>query len=243
MKRPLKLEAALYRNSYIYFILFFFFMLWGFSLTYFARLQEQSSYRMHFHGICLILWCLLLIIQPYLIRTGKQNLHRKIGKTTYLLVPVLIYSTLDLFKFRLPPVEQMTIVNYHHVALIVNAMVLFAILYGLALHHRRNGPIHARYMLSTAFPMFTPITDRIIYVFFPSLVPYAPKIAQEPVVPIYGFVLADLLLLGLSIWDWRSHKRWNIFPIVLIMHLVYHYSVLRFHTYAFWEKFSLWFAS
>jgi hypothetical protein len=49
------------------------------------------------------------------------------------------------------------------------------------------------------------------------------------------------MLVGLSIWDWLSHRRWNVFPLVLIISLLYHYSVLNFHKFTFWKNFSVWF--
>ena len=89
--------------------------------------------------------------------------------------------------------------------------------------------------------MFTPVTDRIIHIYIKFLVPYLPTIEGNPVAPVIGFLLADVILIGLSIWDWMSHKRWNVFPLALIILLIYHYSVLNFYKFNFWKSFSLWF--
>lgn len=238
----MRFEKALFQKSYLYFAGFFLFMLLGFWLTYFTRLFEQENYRMHLHGIALVFWCLMLILQPYLIRTKRYPLHRAIGKFSYVWVPVLVVTTLDLFIFRMKASGGMNNLSYSFTALVVNALVAFLVFYGLAVYYRKKPLVHARYMLCTAFPMFTPITDRIIYLFIPSLAKakWLPAIDSEPIVPVVGFLLADLMLVGLIIWDWRSHRRMNIFPFALAVLLVYHFSVLYFYRYEWWQQFSRW---
>lgn len=236
----MKLERTIFRHSYIYFIIFFLLMVWGFWYTYFTRIREQENFRMHAHGAALITWCLMLIIQPYLIRLKNTKLHRAIGKFSYVLVPVLIFTTIDLLRFKLQNVPKPGNLDYFFIALVINALFVFLVIYALAIYHRRNSTIHARYMICTAFPMFTPITDRIISIHFPSWLAYAPKIDEVPIAPVYGFLLADLLLVGLCIWDWRSHKRWNVFPFVLILLLCYHVSVFTFYQYEWWQNLCKW---
>jgi len=239
----MKLEKSLYQKSWLFFIAFFVFMLWGFWLTYFTRILDQENYRMHLHGAALILWCMMLIVQPYLIRSKKVKLHRTLGKFSYFLVPFLIFTTVDLLKYRLNGKSPVTNSDSFFVALVINALVAFAILYGLAIYHRRKGTIHARYMLSTPLPFITAISDRILSIHFPSSITWLPKLDGEPLVPIIGFAIADLLVIVLCIWDWRSHKRLNVFPVVLIILLAYHFSVLNFYKYPFWTRFSEWFAA
>jgi len=185
----------------------------------------------------------MLIVQPYLIRTKQVKLHRKLGAFSYLLVPVLVFTTVDLLKYRLNGRSPVSNVDSLSVALIINALIAFMIFYGMAIYHRGKGTIHARYMLSTPLPFITPITDRIISIHFPSWLSWLPKLGNEPLVMIYGFALADMLVIGLCIWDWRSHKRLNVFPFVLLVLLIYHFSVLYFYKYPFWNRFSEWFVS
>jgi hypothetical protein len=237
----MKLERILYQRSYLYFIGFFLFMLAAFWLTYFTKLLNQENYRMHTHGFSLILWCALIIVQPYLIRTNQYTLHKSIGKFSYVLVPVMVFTSADLLHNRLHVNTTLGTMDYFFVALVINALITFLILYGLAIYHRKKPTVHARYMLCTTMPMFTPITDRIIFIYFPSLVKHLPTIEQNPIAPVVGFVMADLILIGLSIWDWKSHKRWNVFPVVLIILLGYHYSVMNFYKFEFWKAFSNWF--
>jgi hypothetical protein len=236
----MKLEKSIFQRSHLYFLVFFLAMLAAFWLTYFTKILEQENYRLHLHGLTLILWCLMLVVQPWLIRTKQRSLHQRIGTFSYLLVPLLVFTTLDLFIFRMQQAPALDNAAYMFVALVVNALVVFLILYGLAIYHKHKPTVHARYMLCTAFPMFTPITDRIISIYFPSMLKYIPVLEGQPVVPAVGFLLADLLLIGLSIWDWRSHKRWNVFPVALALLLAYHISFFTFYQYPFWISFSHW---
>jgi len=235
----MKLEKTLYQNSLFYFIAFFLLMLAGFWFTYFTKVLDQENYRMHTHGVTLILWCLMLTLQAYLIRAKKYSLHKQIGKFSYVLVPVLVFTTLDLLKYRLP--ITLGTMDYFSVALVVNALIAFVIFYALAIFYRKKSTIHARYIVCTAFPMFTPITDRIQFIYFPSTMPYLPTIEGNPIAPVVGFALADLLLMPLCIWDWRSHKRLNVFPFALGVLLLYHFSVMNFYKFEFWKSFSNWF--
>jgi uncharacterized integral membrane protein len=196
----MNLERSLYQRSYPYFIIFFLFVLIGFWLTYFVRILDMESYRMHTHGVALILWCSMLIVQPYLIRTRRYALHKRVGSFSYVLVPLVLFTTLDLLHFRLRN-SPLGPVDLAFVALVVNALIVFLILYGLAMYNRRTPAIHARYMICTVFPMFTPVTDRIIHIYFPFLLKYLPTIDHTPSVPVVGFLLGDLILLGLCIWD------------------------------------------
>ena len=124
-----------------------------------------------------------------------------------------------------------------------NATVVLSIIYGLGMYFRKDRLTHARYMLCTIFPMFTPITDRIIYNYIRPLIPLAPKIEGTPIVPFYGFLLADLIVIGLAVWDWKTHKRKDVFMIVLGLLLIYHISMFTFYKFSFWRAFTEWFLS
>ncbi|WP_075349705.1 hypothetical protein [Algoriphagus marinus] len=235
----MKLEKQLNQRSHYFFAGFFVLILIGFWFTYFTRILDQENYRMHTHGIALIIWCLMLVVQPFLIRARMNSLHKSIGKFSYVLVPILIFTTIDLLRYKLNGV-QLSTMDYFFVALVINALIAFVIFYGLSIYHKKRVGLHARYMICTIFPMVTPATDRIIGFYFPSLIPHLYTIEGNPILPVVGFLMADLILVGLSIWDWKSHKRWNVFPFALLVVLMYHYSVLYFYKFDFWKTFSSW---
>jgi hypothetical protein len=237
----MKLEKALYQRSYLFFIAFVALVVAGFWFTYFTRLLDQKNYRMHLHGIALIVWCGMLVTQAFLIYSKNHALHRTIGKFSYAWVPVIVITTLDLLHYQLPK-AQLGTMDFFFVALVINALGAFLILYGLAIYYRKQPAIHARFMVCSVFPMLTPATDRIIYIFFEPMVPYLYTIEGNSIAPVVGFAMADVILVALAIWDWRSHKRLYVFPLALAVLLGYHYSVLTFYQYDFWKTFSIWFA-
>lgn len=236
----MKLERYLFQKSYLYFIVFFILMLAGFWLSYFTILNKQENYRMHIHGACMILWCVMLILQAYLIRIKKYILHKQIGRLSYILVPLIAFTTVDLYKFRLNQVTELTRRDYLFTASVLFALAVFLIFYGLAIYYRKKPMVHARYMICTVFATFTAIIDRIFYFYFPSLMTYFPSV-DGPVVQLVGLTLGDILLVLLSIWDWKSHKRINVFPVALAIHLFYHFAVFNFYKFSFWQVFCEWF--
>ena len=236
----MKLESVVYQKGFFYFLAFFLLMLAGFWLTYFTRVLDQENYRMHVHGITLILWCMLLVGQAYFIRIKCYRVHRQVGKLSYVLVPLIAFTTVDLYKYRLSELTSLSAGDYLFTASVLLALLTFLIFYGLAIFYKSKPAIHARYMICTIFPMFTAVIDRIIDSYFPFLLPYFPDV-DGPVIQVVGLTLADILLVLLCIWDWRSHRRINVFPIVLVIHLLYHYAVLNFYRFDFWKAFSNWF--
>jgi hypothetical protein len=229
------------RLSFVVFLLFFSAVLVAFWPSYFSRLAAQPTYHPHAHGIAMTLWCLMLIGQALLIRSGHRGLHRIIGRASYVLVPVIVLVTLNFLHFRVSGVRVFDDVVLYFMALIVNALVAFAALYGLAIYHRRNAQLHARFMLATIFPLFTPVTDRLIGAYWPALAASVPQIGGTPVLPFAGFVLADSLLLLLVLWDWRANRRFDAFAAALGITFVYHVSVMSFHELPAWEDFAAWF--
>ena len=232
----MSLQKSINQRSYIYFVLFFLLMVWAFWKTYFTRIVDQENYRMHLHGIALVLWCTMLVVQPYLIKAKKNTLHKAIGKASYVLVPILIFTTFDLLRYR---IHTMPSIDYTAVALVVNALIAFLIFYGLAIYYRHDSARHSRFMVATVFPFLTPVTDRIIHIYFPSTLKFFPALMGQANVPLFGFLLADVIVLALSIWDWNAHKR-LIFPFILVALLIYHYSFNFFYQYQFWQTFSEW---
>jgi hypothetical protein len=233
----MKLERTIFEKSHVYFLVFFLIVLAAFWFTYITRIFEQENYRMHLHGGILFLWCLMLIIQPLLIKKKMHSVHRQIGKFSFVLVPALVLTTLDLLFYR---IKSLPTIDYIFMALVINSLIAFVILYGLAIYNRKKSAVHARYMMCTIFPFFTPATDRIISIYFPSTLEYFPLLNGQPNVMMFGFALADAILIGLSIWDWRSHRRVNVFPFALVILLAYHYSVFTFYQYNFWKNFCDW---
>lgn len=48
----------------------------------------------HVHGIAMLLWVLLLMMQSWLIRSGRRTGHRFLGRSSLILAPVIVGSGL-----------------------------------------------------------------------------------------------------------------------------------------------------
>jgi hypothetical protein len=235
------IKTTLYQKSGYWLIVFFVFAVAGFWRSYYSLPDRDISFYEHFHGISMTLWCLLLIAQAFLIRLKKYPVHRLLGKASFILFPILILSTFLLINASLGRAGFINSRILVALSLMVNATIILVIIYSLGMYFRKDRLTHARYMVCTVFPMFTPITDRIIYNFIRPLVPVAPKIEGMPLVPFYGFLLADILVIGLVIWDWKTNRKIGAFAVVLALLLMYHISVFTFYQFPFWKNFGVWF--
>jgi hypothetical protein len=235
------MDKSLYKKSAFWLILFFVSAVFGFWKSYYSVPDKSLSFYQHFHGISMTVWCLMLILQAFLIRFKKYDIHRLVGKSSFVVFPILILSTFLLIHFSLGSSGNINSRILYAMSLMVNATLVLIAIFGLGMYFRKDRLTHARYMICTIFPMFTPITDRIIYNYIRPLVSLAPKIEGMPIVPFFGFLLADLIVIGLAIWDWKSHKRADVFVIVLGLLLIYHISVFTFYRFSFWSSLTEWF--
>jgi hypothetical protein len=232
----------LYRHAVWLFLAFGVATIVAFWPSYFSRLDAQPTYHPHAHGLAMTLWCAVLIAQAWLIRSGRRGLHRQLGALSYLLVPLIVVTTVNFLHFRLQGALRLDAVALYFMALVLNALVAFLAIYGLAIYHRRQPAVHGRYMLCTIFPLFTPVTDRLFGAHLPWVVPLVPRIDGVAVLPVAGFVIANVLLAGLAVWDWRTSRR-AVFPVALGVLLLFHLSVLTFHRLPVWRSFGEWFVS
>ena len=118
---------------------------------------------------------------------------------------------------------------------------MFVALYGLAIYHRRNTAVHARYMVCTLAPLFPPVTDRLIAVYQPSWIALVPTIGGGPVLQVYGFAIGDAIVAALAVWDWRVNRRTDVFPVALAVLLAGQAVILTSHQFGWWLAFSEWF--
>jgi uncharacterized membrane protein YozB (DUF420 family) len=240
-----RVPPALFRFSPRFFVVFLALTVWAFWPSYFSRLFEQPSVWHHAHGIVLALWLVLLVVQAQLIRTQRRSVHRQLGKLSFLLAPAVVLVTTVFVHQRIAPgfagLPTLPAPVLHSLALMLLSLVGFALFYGLGVAKRRDSQAHARWMVCTVFPMFTPVTDRLIAANAPSLIGFMPRIEGNPILPVVGFAAADLLLIALSWWDWRANRRLDVFPVALGVLLVYHIGTLTLHRVPAWNAFCGWF--
>jgi hypothetical protein len=139
----------------------------GFFKRYIQFFPEFNGFTaaQHFHGMMMMGWLLMLLVQPVLILKGKTKLHRQIGSLSYVLAPLVLLSIYLVIQSRYDVyLEQggQTTAVISWLSLNFRLMVFFAVLYFLAIYYRHRPPLHMRFMCSTAFVLIGPALVRIL---------------------------------------------------------------------------------
>jgi hypothetical protein len=230
----MSLTQSIFRNSVFFFALIPLFAVWGFWVTYFTRPPETLSLLDHIHGAAMFGWCLMLILQSFLIRTSRRSLHRATGKLSYLLAPLIIISTVLLANYRLN-VRGLTDEGLYIFALQTFILAQFIVSYSLAMKNRKRSDVHARFMICTALTLLDPIFARLLAVNFIH-VEFSTGIIQYIT---YGFI--DLILVGLAFWDWKSRQRRDVFLPMLLFFMATQLPTLFVLQWPAWTAFAAWF--
>lgn len=160
------MEKALQNRIGYAFIALLLICVLGFYPTYISKFPEFKNFTSahHFHGFMALLWILLLIIQPFLIRAKKFELHRQVGKLGYIIMPLLIISLF--FVSKATYLKNIKIMSEAEAfAILPNGTVEifdFAILFTLAMIYRKNTAYHLRFMASTGLMMVGPGLGRMM---------------------------------------------------------------------------------
>lgn len=131
----------------------------GFYRTYFRLFPafENTTWVVHFHFLTILGWLALLFTQATLAWKGKLALHRKVGRWSYLLVPLLITG------FALITNQgQLRQKTPDLLGAVLFDGGLFIVFYSLAIIYRRHTAYHSRYMMLSALPFINPGLGRFI---------------------------------------------------------------------------------
>ena len=131
----------------------------GFFPAYFSQFPHfaNSGWEVHFHLATIIAWLGMLVTQGWLAATGRIDLHRRIGRLSYGLVPLLVVGWVLVTRFGQlrnpnPPLIGATILDG----------AVFLTFYVLAIRRRKTPALHGRYMLLTAVAFIDPALGRAI---------------------------------------------------------------------------------
>lgn len=221
------------RNVVFYFAAFLLAAFVGFWPTYFTRIGAMASWRVHAHGALMLGWCLLLIAQAWLIRDQRGPLHRRLGKASFLLAPLIVISSVV--------VEHDSLVRGagNHDAeslffayLIVALLFVFLLAFALAMVHRRTMALHMRYMICTPLAMFDPIFARILDVRLGIHYPAGQMIT---------FTMIDAILLWLCYLDRNTPYR--AFHKMLAAFVAVQIPAFFVYQTAWWPDVVAWFVN
>ena len=206
----------------------------AFWVPYFSQLPAASRY-VHFHVATMVAWMGLLIAQPLLMRAGRTDAHRALGKTTYLLVPLMVISGFLLAHHRQSQPGQLDQPGMLGLMVLqFLSPLLITAFYSMALANRRSPPVHARWMLATALLLIDPIVARMLIFYFPQWIDAAEWL---------GPALAVTLTLALIAAERRAVTGRGVFPVVLVCLIIQQTLFYVLDAAAWWKQFALWFVS
>ena len=194
--RPL----TLHRSGY-WFAGFLLITLFAFWPSYFSKLPARMDIYTHLHSVLMTLWFGLLIAQPFLIRGGRRVWHRALGRFSYVLVPAIAVTWVQLVHVRAAAMpEELFAREGKFFYLPFVSAVLFLSAWGMAIIRRRTTPLHARYMVCTAFALIDAVTARILFFNFPPL-------SNPLTYQVIGFGLTNAIIAFLLLIDRGRHRR------------------------------------
>ncbi|HTB25851.1 MAG TPA: hypothetical protein VK711_10780 [Puia sp.] len=201
-----------YRNIGYPFIFLLFLVFFGFFKTYFGlfpHFNEHTTAIVHFHVFVLVLWIILLIIQPILISQNKYATHRLIGRFTYFLVPLIILSFIGMMNKQITETSSKNLLAIlDGIYLPLTDTFLFSTFYILAIINKRNTVIHMRYIIMTGLVFIDASLIRSLAIWFHVDFFYAALIS-------ISFV--DLILITLIFLDKLKGRAYKPFLISLIL--------------------------
>jgi len=200
-----------YKNLGYFFLLLIPLTFLGFYKTYFIQFpsfEENITSFIHLHAIIASIWILLLIVQPLLILNRNNKVHRKIGKLSYIVFPILILSFVP---------QMIRIINSDAPQFLFFPLadsVLLILFYSLAIYHRRKVSKHMRYIIGSATVFLGPTIGRI----GPHIFEWSEIVTQNIQ---YGIIY--WILIGLIFYDKRNKNNYRPYLLILttwIIHLI-----------------------
>ena len=202
-----------FRNVVFWFVALLLLAVGGFWKSYFSILFRGVHLTHHFHAVVMMAWVLLLITQAWLIRTRRLALHRQTSKASYILAPLIVLSGVLVSLYSLGQIGAEGGAGGLWFGLF--SSLLFGMLYVLAIVHRRNVDLHARYMITTGLVFVVPSFGRL---YFTQLVP----LGLPPVNALTIQAVPAVLGLALIGWDWiydRIRAPFVLFTLLWGLHL------------------------
>jgi len=219
----------LYHNIGYWFLLFIALVVAGFYSSYFTVFLEPKDAIVHIHFVLMMLWIVMLIVQPFLIKYKKVSIHRRLGKVSYILFPLVAVSGFAMIRnsyyniINDPEIQiklgvqhltegQLLIFNSSYQAIALFYLLLFGLFYLLAIVNKKRSSVHARFMVASALTLLGPTVDRIIFFVFG-----LKSLPGSLPIELGAFFIADFVLALLLYKDYKSHRQLKTLSICLLL--------------------------
>jgi hypothetical protein len=181
----------------------------GFIPTYWAKLATGSFVGppiLHIHGFLFFSWTLFFLFQTMLVARGRVMSHRSWGVAGVSLATAMACTVVlaSIASMKHADMLNMGDQGRRFSIVALSALVVFAILFTLAIVNVRRPEIHKRLMLLAMIPLMQAATARVFLALF------APPgaIGPPPVfVAVPPGLCVDLLIVAAITYDWRTRGR------------------------------------
>ena len=170
----------------------------GFYKSYFVLFPTFKGIdnTKQFHGIMLLCWFLLLVVQPFLLARKQYKIHKALGKFSYVVVPFVMLSIFLVSREKFLRLA-MTVSKEENIAVLalnIPSIFYFGLLFTLAMIYKKEAAYHIRFMIANALFVFGPGIGRALIIYggvsFSDSVVYAILITE---IIISGLLLTDLI--------------------------------------------------
>ncbi|RZK05405.1 MAG: hypothetical protein EOO46_15860 [Flavobacterium sp.] len=137
----------------------------GFYNTYFQffPLFENIPFFTHIHFIIFLSWFAILIWQPLLIKQKKFELHRKVGRFSYFLAPIMVISILVMVKIS---IGRNISISMQQAKMATAGAVLdllsFSVFYIYSMLHRNKVRKHVAGLIGASLIILNPGLGRLV---------------------------------------------------------------------------------
>lgn len=136
----------------------------GFYKTYFALFPTFQGLHAftHIHLALFLSWFVLIIWQPILIRQKKYELHKKVGRLSYFLAPLMFITILGMVAVSFPGRFANNQENaYIRATGAILDAVFFMTCYLIAMFNKRNTRWHVAFILAASLIILNPGLGRL----------------------------------------------------------------------------------
>jgi hypothetical protein len=222
-------------NRLIYFFVFILLIsIGGFYKTYLIKFPDFSGFTFahHFHGAIMLLWVLILIAQPVLIKVKRPTWHRWVGKASYFIFPLLVLSFF--LVARAAYFKNLdTIGETEALAGMVNGipdMFYISTLYALGIYYKTKTSFHLRFFASIGLMIMGPGLGRFLIVFcgLPFMIAIPLMIATVGLITLV-WLIVDIV------------KKRSAFPMGVFLFTIAITFVINPNNHsAWWQAFAKW---
>jgi hypothetical protein len=176
----------------------------GFYKTYllqFPTFDKVKHTFIHIHAGIALVWVTLIIVQPFLIVNKKMAWHRKLGKLSYFIFPLLILS------FIPSVINNLNSDTPKYAFFAIGDGSLLTLFYCLAIKYRKKSSLHMRYMIVAAMVLLGPTIGRIL----PNIFGFSDLTTQN-----IQFAIIQSILIALIILDIKKSKKYYPYLIAIV---------------------------